>query len=523
MRIWLVAAENGALKGGKVGGIADVIRDLPPALAARGHQVTVITPAYGIFNKLPQARHIEDFQVRFGGAQHSAQIWQIPQPQIQQSAPAVEFIAIEHALLSPKGAGVIYHDDGPTAPYAIDASRFAFFCAAVVAQVEQCAHPPDVLHLHDWHMGLVLALRHYDASLKKIRAIRIVVTIHNLAFQGIRPLKNHPSSLAAWFPRLRYQRGQIGDPRYPDCVNPMATAIRLADKLNTVSPTYAREILQPNDRVRGFSGGEGLEDDLGAAAAENRLTGILNGCAYVNSDGSRSDRRWRGGHRPGWSRLLQAIAGEKHLLKNNLTARQTLNQLPRKRPSKLLISIGRIGEQKVSLFLQPTKTHACALEMILEQHGAAMVFIMLGSGDSELEKRLRAIAAAHRNFLLLTGYSETLADLLYGAGDLFLMPSSFEPCGISQMLAMRAGQPCVVHAVGGLKDTVTQAVNGFTFGGETPSDQAENFVSSVNQALLIKSTDNGRWQKIRNHASAMRFSWEAAAAAYISDLYEFAD
>ncbi len=521
MRIWLVAAENGALKGGKVGGIADVIRDLPQALVACGHQVTVVTPAYGVFNKLPQARPIEDLQVRFGGTQHSVQTWQIMQTgqsPIQKSVPAVEFIAIEHALLSPKGAGVIYHDGGPTAPYAIDASRFAFFCAAVVAQVEQCQHPPDVLHLHDWHLGLLLALRHYDPSLKKIRAIRIVFTIHNLAFQGTRPLNNHESSFETWFPRLRYQGKQIGDPRYPNCVNPMATAIRLADKLNTVSPTYAREILQPNDRARGFSGGEGLEADLRAAAAENRLTGILNGCAYVNFDKSR-----RGGHRPGWSRLLQAIAGEKHLLKDNLTARQTLNQLPRRRPSKLLISIGRIGEQKVSLFLQPTKTHCSALEMILEQHGSTLAFIMLGSGDSELEKRLRGIASEHRNFLFLTGYSETLPELLYCAGDLFLMPSSFEPCGISQMLAMRAGQPCVAHAVGGLKDTVTHAVNGFSFGGETPSDQAENFVSSVNQALLIKSTDKGRWQKIRNNASAMRFSWEAAAATYISDLYEFTD
>ena len=518
MRIWLVAAENGALKGGKVGGIADVIRDLPPALAARGHQVTVITPAYGVFNKLPQARHIVDLQVSFGGARHSAHIWRV-----SPASSAVMMLAVEHELLSPTSAGVIYHDDGAAAPYATDAGRFAFFCAATVAQIERCPHPPDVLHLHDWHLGWVLALRQYDRSLKKLRAMRSVFTIHNLAFQGIRPLNNHESSFEAWFPRLRYQRKQIGDPSYPDCVNPMATAIRLADKLNTVSPTYASEILQPNDHARGFSGGEGLEADLRAAAAENRLTGILNGCAYVNADGSRSDRSRRGEPRPGWARLLQAIAGEKHLLKDNLSARQTLNQLPRKRPPALLTSVGRIGEQKVSLFLQPTKTHSCALAMILEQHGNAMVFIMLGSGDRDLEARLRGIASAHRNFLLLTGYSETLADLLYGAGDLFLMPSSFEPCGISQMLAMRAGQPCVAHAVGGLKDTVTHAVNGFTFGGDTPRDQAENFVSSVNQALLIKSTDQRRWQKIRGQARAMRFSWDAAAATYLSDLYEFTD
>ena len=507
-RIWLVAAENGALKGGKVGGIADVIRDLPEALVALGHQVTVITPAYGIFNTLPQARHIDDLSVPFAGTQQRAQLWQIP----SATKSSVKCMAIEHPLLSPKGAGVIYHDDGTASPYAVDASRFAFFCAATVAYVEQCDNPPDVLHLHDWHLGLVLVLRHYDDSLHRLRRLRIVFTIHNLAFQGIRPLNNHQSSFESWFPQLPYQRTQISDPRYPDCVNPMAVAIRLADKLNTVSATYASEILQPCNRQSGFSGGEGLEADLRVAATENRLIGILNGCCY-------------GGTRPsgrlGWTRLLAMLADEKQLLKDNLVAQRTLRQLPRRRPAKLLVSIGRIGEQKISLLLQPTKTHRCALEMILEQHGRTMVFIMLGSGDRKLEKQLRRIAATQQNFLLLNGYSETVSDWLYRLGDLFLMPSSFEPCGISQMLAMRAGQPCVVHAVGGLKDTVTDGVNGFVFAGATPTDQAENFVLSVNRALHIKSTDKQRWQKMRNNAKSMRFSWEAAATKYISQLYEF--
>ncbi len=512
LRIWLVAAENGALKGGKVGGIADVIRDLPQALTALGHQVTVITPAYGIFNKLPQARHIGNLWVAFAGTQHMTQIWQV---QPAGAASSVEAIAIEHPLLSPKGAGVIYHDDGAVSPYAVDASRFAFFCAATVAYVEQSNNPPDVLHLHDWHLGLVLALRQYDETLHKVRTVRTVFTIHNLAFQGIRPLQQHESSFASWFPQLRYQRAEIADPRYHDCVNPMAAAIRLADKLNTVSPTYASEILQANEPERGFSGGEGLETELRVAAAENRLTGILNGCCYGGGSRHRG-----GGRRPGWSRLLQAIAKEKHLLQNNLLAQQTLQRLPRRRPAKLLVSIGRISVQKVSLLLAPTQNYDSALEMILEQHGNTLCFIMLGSGDKALEKRLRRIASARRNFLFLSGYSETLSEWLYDVGDLFLMPSSFEPCGISQMLAMRMGQPCVVHAVGGLQDSVTDEVDGFVFVGANPNEQAENFVLSVNRALRIKATDKQRWQQIRNNAKAMRFSWEVAAAAYVSELYE---
>ena len=394
MRIWLVAAENGALKGGKVGGIGDVIRDLPVALAALGHRVTVITPAYGIFNRLPQARHIGDFSVSFAGTQQSAQIWHIQPSDSASGTPSglVKFIAIEHALLSPKGAGVIYHDDGAASPYAVDASRFAFFCAATVAYIEQCDNPPEVLHLHDWHLGLILALRHGDPTLRRTRRLRIVFTIHNLAFQGIRPLNNHHSSFERWFPRLRYQKKLIGDPRYTDCVNPMAIAIRLADKLNTVSPTYAREILQPNDCQRGFSGGEGLEAELRVATKNHRLVGILNGCSY---DGARLVC---GRAQSDWARLRGMIGNEKQL-QNNLPAPQTLRQLPRTRPATLLVSIGRIGEQKIALLLQPTKSHRCALEMILQQHGQTLLFIMLGSGDREIEKQLRRIATQYRNFL----------------------------------------------------------------------------------------------------------------------------
>ena len=100
------------------------------------------------------------------------------------------------------------------------------------------------------------------------------------------------------------------------------------------------------------------------------------------------------------------------------------------------------------------------------------------------------------------------------------MPSSFEPCGISQMLAMRAGQPCVVHAVGGLKDTVENNVTGFVFDGDTPKDQAENFVSTVQAALSIKRENGVHWQEICATAAALRFSWEVAANTYNQELYQ---
>ena len=146
---------------------------------------------------------------------------------------------------------------------------------------------------------------------------------------------------------------------------------------------------------------------------------------------------------------------------------------------------------------------------------------MLGSGERTLEERFISIALANDNFLYLRGYAETLSDKLYAAGDLFLMPSSFEPCGISQMLAMRAGQPCVVHGVGGLKDTVEDGTTGFVFGGAWPSEQAENFVHAALTALYIKQHDPKRWRDICDSAARQRFTWDASAQAYIEDLYRF--
>jgi starch synthase len=150
------------------------------------------------------------------------------------------------------------------------------------------------------------------------------------------------------------------------------------------------------------------------------------------------------------------------------------------------------------------------------------VLILVGSGEADFEAQMLAAAKRHRNLLFLCGYSETVADPLYRAGDLFLMPSSFEPCGISQMLAMRATQPCVVHGVGGLRDTVEDGRSGFVFGGDTPVQQARNFVDTVERALALKAEDNDKWQKICIRAASARFSWDKSARATLEQLYGIA-
>ena len=173
------------------------------------------------------------------------------------------------------------------------------------------------------------------------------------------------------------------------------------------------------------------------------------------------------------------------------------------------------------MFLQLTATGATALEEILGLLGKRGVFVLVGSGDTDFEKRIAAIAAENRNFVFLRGYSETSADLLYRGGDLFLMPSSFEPCGISQMLAMRESQPCVVHAVGGLRDTVKDGVNGFAFTGDSPAAKASAFVAAVRGALEMKTDAPGKWQQLRAAAAAARFSWARSAREYAGKMYDY--
>ncbi len=177
----------------------------------------------------------------------------------------------------------------------------------------------------------------------------------------------------------------------------------------------------------------------------------------------------------------------------------------------------------MSLFLEELADGRTALEHIAGQLGRNGVFILLGSGEAELEQRVLQVAKHCKQLIFLRGYSESLAGPLYRGGDLFLMPSSFEPCGISQMLAMRSAQPCVVHAVGGLRDTVEHDRTGFVFSGNTPCDQATEFVATVEQALTLKVNDADRWQRIRVRAASQRFDWSQSARQTVEHLYGFAD
>jgi len=492
--------------------VGDVVRDLPAALVDLDWQATVLTPSYGMFHTLPGARKIATVDGRFRGAPETAEVFEVP-----GSEAKVRNLAFEHPNFSPAGPGHVYCSDDDSRPFATDANKFAFFCATAAAWINALRELPDVVHLHDWHAAPYAVLRAFDPEFERLRSSRTVFTIHNLSYQGVRPLSGDESSLESWFPNLAYDAATIRDPAYTDCFNPMAAAIRLADKVSTVSPTYAGEICQPSNEELGFIGGEGLEIDLQKVSDDGRLVGILNGCSYDNG----------AGRRPGWQRILNLAAEQLDVwsaaapdARVHSLARQTLKSLPKRRPQQVLTSIGRLVRQKASLLFETLPDGRSALDAILDDLGPQTILIFLGSGEQVYEQRLLEVAERRNNLLFLCGYSETLAEPLYRAGDLFLMPSSFEPCGISQMLAMRATQPCVVHGVGGLKDTVAHDRSGFVFAGDTPQQQALNFVATVKRALGVKSQDNDKWQDICIRAASVRFSWAESARSTIEQLYD---
>jgi starch synthase len=509
--VLFIAAENGAVPGGKVGGVADVVRDLPAALGDHGWNATVVTPGYGVLHKLPGAKRFSSIDVPFAGATETVDIWQVP-----GQFSKVQNLVLDHPLFAANGIGCIYFGDDADRPYATDANKFAFLCAAVAEWLISEESLPDAIHMHDWHAAFFCLLRDFSPRHEKLHSVRTVFTIHNLSYQGTRPLRGDESSLETWFPDLAYELESVQDLTAVNCINPMAMAIRLADRISTVSPSYADEICRPSDAATNFVGGEGLESLLIAAASEGRLIGVLNGC-YYDQPTTGSD----------WPALLLAMNEQVAVWQGRNSenpahplSAERLACLTETRPDNLLVSVGRLVSQKATLFAATTDNELAALEEIAVDLGDRGLIIVLGSGEPDYEQCVLDMANRNRNILFLQGYSESLADPLYELGDLFLMPSSFEPCGISQMLAMRAGLPCVVHGVGGLKDTVDDEQNGFVFVGDDLRAQATAFVETTSHALTLRKNQPNVWRSICKRASQTRFEWSDSAEMTINRLYE---
>jgi|GEM_PF-1753316 len=382
-----IAAEHGGYPGGKVGGIGDVIAQLPTALRAQGSSVDILLPSYGVYHEARYSRLVAEAKVQFAGA--------IQRITLHQMLDDPCCWVVHHPIFgSPPGQ--IYHHDPQDSPFATDANIYALFCASAVQLLRSRALPtPDVVHLHDWHAATFALLAKITPTLSDMP---LVYTVHNLALQGVRPLRGHPSSLESWFGELGPMLPKIIDPRHPDCYNPMRAGIVLADRVHVVSPTYAEEVLEANDTQRGFHGGEGLECDLQRRADDHELVGILNGCEYpanraaaldgaaeVDDAGASCDSRTAmlntiDATLAGWFAINDTLRSSDYL------ARETLAGLRTDLAKRFLVtSVGRLTHQKLGLLLHKNSAGQTLLARLLESMDQAGALVLLGSGDDAFE------------------------------------------------------------------------------------------------------------------------------------------
>lgn len=469
----------------KTGGLADVSASLPAALARRGQSVRLVMPAYqASLNKLESIKVVASIPVR--GYHSPVQILESRLPQTDLIIWLVD--SPTHFARD----GVYSQPDGTDWPD--NAARFAVFCRAVVALALGEASldwQPDVVHCHDWQTGLVPALLADQPS----RPV-CVFTIHNLAYQG---LFDYATFQALDLPSSLWN---IDGLEFYGQMSFMKAGLMFADHLTTVSPTYAREICEPEF-------GCGLEGLLQLRHQQGRLSGILNGI---------DTESWNPATDPLISR--QYSAKTLRFKADNKTALQQRFFLPPKHDVMLVGLISRLVSQKgIDLALT-------ALQKLLDEDVDVQV-VCLGSGDKSLEQGLRVLQARHPDKVAVTiGYDETLAHQIEAGSDLFLMPSRFEPCGLNQMYSLRYATLPLVRATGGLADTVVDAdetnrkagtANGFSFDEPTPAA----LLSALKRALALFAHPR-LWRKIKLTAMQSELGWDAKARQYV-ELYSRLD
>ena len=471
----------------KTGSLGDVAASLPKALCDRGHRVSLFAPLYGHLDPadLHLGRRLTTLEVPRKSKHQSkveATIWE---GRISEDVRIFFVQADDHF----GGDGVLEYGAGDADPDACD--RYAFFSRAIVEFVRQFDIPFDVVHCHDWHTALAPVYRsHYFAD--SLDDTSFVLTIHNLAYQGEFDAETFEQT---GLPRKFDDADEL---LHDGSLNFLKGGIKYADRINTVSPTYAEEI-------RTESGGEGLHAELDARGDE--LTGILNGVDYSvwSPDHDkfipvRYDREGLNGKRRNKAELQHRFG---------LAIRPMI---------PLVSFVGRLSEQKGLDILLP------AIEELLEgiddpKDGFQVLF--LGEGDSKYEDKIRELADTHDRWVgAHLGYHESLAHLYQAGSDMLLAPSKSEPCGLTQLYAMRYGTLPIAHKTGGLADTVVDVDSGDPDSTGFVFDDFD--VRPLRQTIeraLNRYTNYRQWRPLMERAMKQDFSWGRSADAY-ADLYD---
>ena len=475
MRVLHVSPEMAPFS--KVGGLADVAGSLPPALRKSGVDCRVLTPAWeGVLDSVRDRGHP---LTRLSRKVEMVFRWEIIRGTLwKTTSEGVPVYLLDVPSLF--GTGTIY----PRELTPDTVLPFLYLSLSALDLPEAARWSPDIFHCHDWGTApLSAALAWHHHFRYQSERYKTVFTIHNLAHQGLLPL----DSLWEW--GLADDAGRIDSMEFFSYGNLLKGALLASSAITTVSPTYAREI---KTRV----GGEGLGgvlSDLGP-----KVTGILNGLD-VNY--------WN----PAADPLLPARYTREDLAGKAVCRKELLSRAGWKEDDRpLFVSVGRMAEQKGFSLLLP------ALEELVRRNNR---IFLLGTGEPEYEKGLEDAARRWPDAVhAVIGYDEPLAHCAYAGGDFFLMPSRFEPCGLSQLIALRYGTVPVVRSTGGLADTVLsfhiEGGNGVVFTDYTP----EALLSAMEEAAALFTERKAEFTALQKKGMGQDFSWDASAPLY-KELY----
>jgi len=469
MKILIVSAE--AAPFAKVGGLADVAGALPKALRDLGHDARLVMPLYRMIEDDPRwslTTTLPQFSVRMN--RHWSQSAVFKETEIDELP--VGFIGTDRWFTEAVSSESLYTPGG---------IQHLFFCAAVLQAMEELGWIPDVIHVNDWHTGFLPVLLRLRPN-PLWTDVSSVFTIHNLAYQGEFGME---ALDALDLPHRLFHYEHV---EAFGRVNFLKAGCTYADRVNTVSETYAKEIQTPEFGCR-------LEGLMSYLESEGRLSGIVNGIDTEVFDPSADpDVPFH---------FCAADPSNKALDTKALREELGLPEMP---GAPLFGVVSRLSSQK-------------GLDLIVEAADALfdlpIQLVIQGLGDPHIARQLQALEIQYpKQFRFVQAFNAPLAQRVYAGCDGFLMPSRFEPCGLGQMIAMRYGTVPVVRRTGGLADTVFDNVNGYVFDKQEPMA----LIAAVTRAADTFQ-DKAAWSRVMSAGMNEDFGWTQSAAKYV-DLYE---
>ena len=531
MKVMYIAAECKPFS--QAGGVADVAGELPIALEKLGVDIEIVTPYYNVID----SRYIEEFSAKYDVSFHGedekvkvfkGKLERVPVFFIDNSKYfGGNFISIlsclshievltnavresllvspsnflcnvsEISSLSPLSSYSHPYVNSQYIPYYDDILRFSFFCYACIELIKK--RKPDIVHINDWMLGYLFGLM----EIKGLKQKR-VLSIHNIAYQGVIGI----DTIRKWEIEEILNSKKVGknflnpsEMENRKSVNALALGIQSADMVNTVSKAYCEEIMMHDDKNKYFEGGNGLEKIIRKKHSEKKLLGILNGFDY---------------------KLKNTDSNFKKVIIEKQRTKSEICKVFSNPDAFLLGFVGRAVEQKFILLTEYLDNKS-VLEHLLDIEDVNIA--ILATGIPHYEYFIRSFT--RDNYSYTIAFDRNKAKQISSGCDLFLMPSLFEPCGITQMESMSNATLPLVRLTGGLKDTVkpyteetVKGVNGFGFDGKSREDLLKNFIKSVKEAKNLFFSKKKQYRQLQRNAFNARFLWKDTAKEYIDNIYK---